>query len=1160
VPTFRISRGGSFAGLGSLDPFGTSRGGLGRYQMSDVASLNATEAYAVAVGWQNGTVTDAGYIASLEKALALETQGTTAWITANNKLGDARYTIARNALVNQVNLASTSAQRLGALEALLVADQAHRATMAADNEQQRELSFRILSTQADIRQTRYGDLVEQLNAGYLQTDDLINFVKQAQTDSVGAPDADDWKRTMDDLVGRKNDEYMAVLAQDYQQGRDPHGKKFLAAIDAQMALLVPGSPKYEALARQREDLGKAIRADTLATAHADVYDRWQRGKLTDDQYLKDLERAVKEAPAGSRERADAEQRLVMTRFSLAEDKLRDNVNRKSPGAVSALIRFYESAMRTMVPGSQRARQIASTLRDLRAMGSAGGGGGGGSGTGSSIKGIEKVLFPGEPWKVVAGATKDKNGRPIPRGSVLSALTINASNTTERGWFNKNLARLNAAEQLGATTWVFLDKNGNEFEIAYSDDLHRQFLTAGIAAWDAWRVNAKTAKTALQAAGERFSKEKALASLNRGIVMDEYGDRFSALERDKQDALLTGNISLYISAVGQQRNLIRDAGGIEGDPSKVETSRENMTAPLTPDQLDRLASDIDKIAPFQPDPLHPDDPLNMDGDRIMWAINTGVLTYDAYQAPDGTPAVRNVQLHDDVAKGTGAYWTQNGGGQTILVTPFDRPADFEPVTRIEDGKEVLAFAYRTQLAPVITYNDDPSLAAAFAREQTDTSKQNTTLWLKPTQSLTATVTAVVTTFSGGKVVIGGPSDRAPSIGYGSYGTPAPVSGQGNTARTGGLRFATGQGVPLYKQKVFGWIPDGQGGFTRGYSTWVSVEPPGTAGAIWMRLSEGGTAPTVMLDPSLPTRFGQQPSATFGFQDDGSLGMYGADGKVGPLPAEMFKYTRFWRVDDARGAAEAGTGAKGVDFDWTIARFDGAIDTWRPLTGRPERESMDTIGTNGEMVQRPYNEVAATVEQRTARLARARGTGPSRNTDTDTYYDPVAKKWKSDLVAPPTTSSAARARDSWWADVPAPPPDLSAAGRLRGVLGSSALQGAITPGMTAAKMRSGPLPVGRTAINSVPASASTIPVLTPTTGFNITPTIRPVTPTIRPVTPISIKPRNVDQAPTALRPPVPIYTGPLGRTPGPTSTPTPTPSPTANSRETPILRPISKPVPK
>ena len=1163
MPTFRISRGGSFAGLGSLDPFGTSRGGLGRYQMSDVASLNATEAYAVAVGWQNGTVSDAAYIASLEKALALEPAGTTGWITANNKLGDARYTIARNALVNQVNMAVSSSTRIAALEALVAHDQARLGSMDPSNEQQRELQYRILSSQADIRQTRYGDMVEQLNAGFLTTDQLIEYVKGAMTASVGAPDADDWKRTMDDLVGRKNDEYMAVLAQDYQQGRDPQGKKFLAAIDAQLGLLVPGSPKYDALTRQREDLTKAIRADTLATAHADIYDRWQRGKITDAQYLKDLERAVKEAPAGSRERADAEQRLVMTRFSLAEDKLRDDVN-KGKASVGQLIRFYESTLRSMVPGSQRARQIAATIRDLRALGGSGSGSGSGEPKGT-IKGIAKVLFPGEPWKVVAGATKDVNGRPIPKGSILSALTLNASNSTERGWFNKNLARLAAAEQLGATTWLFLDKNGNEFEIAYSDDLHRQFLASGIAAWDAWRVNAKTPKAALQAAGERFSKEKALASLNRGLVMDEYGDQFGKLEEEKQEALLTGNIAAYVSATNRQRNLIRDAGGIDGDPSTVATSIENMTAPLTPEQKDRLAYDIDRIAPFQPDPLNPDDPLNMDGDRIMWAIESGVLTYDQYQDVDGSPAVRNVRLVEDVSKGLGAYWTQNAGGQTVLVTPFDRPADFAPITRVVGGKEVMAFAYQAELTPIVTYGADPGdLAANFDRAQTGTNQPVTMLWMKAGQSLMASVTATVTTFSGGKVVIGGPADRGPSMGYGAYGQPTPISGEGNTARTSGLRFAMGQGIKLYSQTIMGWIPDPEGGFMRGKSTWVSVEPPGTAGAIWMRLPEGGKMPEVMFDPDLPTRFGQQPSATFGFGDDGSLGLVGADGKVGPMPPDAYKYARFWRVDDARGAAEVGTGARGMDLDWTVARFDGAIDTWRPAY-RPERETRETIGTNGEMVNRPYNEVAATVEQRAARLARARGTAGPRNVDRDSYYDPVSKRWKSDLVAASAPAGRGLARDRWYEDVDAPPTDLSPAGRLRGVLGSSTLQGAITPGMmSAAKLRSGPLPVGHTTVNSVPAAASSVPTINPVTGFTIQQTVRPPTPGINPVSQVKITPRTqpgTTQVTTPSGGVRPLTVGGAPQQPGTIyeSNPAPVRAPRP-SNETPVLRPISRPVPR
>src|SRR3954471_24584865 len=113
-----MARSGSFSG--TLDPFGRSRGGLGRYNVTgaSIQSLAEAEAYAVAVAWANGEASDADYLASLQKMVGLADPGSSELVTAQNKLDDATYTIGRNDLSRQVNNADTPAQRTAALQKL----------------------------------------------------------------------------------------------------------------------------------------------------------------------------------------------------------------------------------------------------------------------------------------------------------------------------------------------------------------------------------------------------------------------------------------------------------------------------------------------------------------------------------------------------------------------------------------------------------------------------------------------------------------------------------------------------------------------------------------------------------------------------------------------------------------------------------------------------------------------------------------------------------------------------------------------------------------------------------------------------------------------------------------------------------------------------------
>ena len=215
------ARSGSFSGLGSiggltLDPFGGGGGSLGRYEFGDtISSIEAYERYATAVGWQNGTVTDEEYLASLKRAIELASEGTKDRVSAQNAYDDAVYTIGRNKLVRAINNAATDNERISAYQDLIGYDQKKLDTMVTDNEQRREVVDRINGSKADIRSTRWSQLVRRYNENKTGNAQLLDFAKRALKDATGAADQQTWADRVDEFSQRIADEHLSQLQQDY---------------------------------------------------------------------------------------------------------------------------------------------------------------------------------------------------------------------------------------------------------------------------------------------------------------------------------------------------------------------------------------------------------------------------------------------------------------------------------------------------------------------------------------------------------------------------------------------------------------------------------------------------------------------------------------------------------------------------------------------------------------------------------------------------------------------------------------------------------------------------------------------------------------------------------------------------------------------------------
>lgn len=617
-----MARSGAFGT--TLDPFGKSWGGLGRYNVTGdtIQSLAELEAYAVAVAWGNGVASDEAYLESLRKLRDLEQPGSRGYITAQNKLEDAEYTIGRNKIAAGINAATGDQERLTALRALLNFDRERLTKMTPDNEQYREQIARIASTEGTIRQTEYGILVELVNNGQGTFEQLLDMARRNLALSAGQPDQADWEKAVVDVEERMWDEKLSIAMQDYEHER-ASGEQVLALMDQRLRMLMPGSPGYLAMERQREDFAESVRRTDNQERDTEAYNKWQSGKMSDASWLAYLSKRVSEEKPGSAEQAELKTRLSQYTFSLGEDKLRYQLDAATPGssawnsARQRLIGFYTSYQATLNRGSKEWRTVDLAIRNLRAAGASSGGTGGNSG--GSVTTSKNI-----PTDTTLSAVSNAPGAPP---GLKDLLRINPKNNGSMRWFKINRDNILTAVNNGSKTWRFVDLDGKMYDVPLAgamvreiDQLYVEHATVRLGA-------AKTFNARTVALGELDRAIEQQGRHGGQLTMDVYTKTFQAIETEKQVALAANRMGDYLNLVLDQQKLMAYVMGIKvnpvtGEPQEPVDITNNRNPALSGSMLDRIANDMEGMQPYQPNPNEPG--YNTGGDKVLWLYGNGYL--------------------------------------------------------------------------------------------------------------------------------------------------------------------------------------------------------------------------------------------------------------------------------------------------------------------------------------------------------------------------------------------------------------------------------------------------------------------------------------------------------------------------------------------------------
>ncbi len=970
-------RSGSFGGFGSLSPFGGGTGGFGKYGIGaapgDVGQtadqVAAYEAYVAAVGWQNGQVSDAAYLASLATAAAGATPGTQAAVSAQNKLEDASYTIARNEYVATVNNAGDTASRVAALQQLIAFDQSHLAGMTPDNEQYRELEGRILGLQADVRQTQYGDLVERYNSGLATTDDLLAFARNALGETAGTGDATTWQRTLASLVDRQKQEKLTGLYQDYQQGRIT-ASDLLGALQTHLSEVNADSPDGQDLRRRIEDL-TAQEAQRVKNAAAQkLYEDFQGGKISDASYLLRLKRAVDAEGPGTVARHEAEQRFAAASFSLAEDKLRYEIARGSKTAVASLVSLYRSYQATMNPGSKQFRDLQLSIDRLKSSGSGGGVSKGTKADLAWVAGTKKLTALPPGFEVHPGL--DVNGKKLPKGALAALFAVDGSKATQRSWFALNLGNARDAQLHGADRMLFVPPGS---AVSYQIDFRPSMLV------QLERANVKMEQVAvtlaqngppktLTAAWRRLATaSKDLRDAQTQLLYEDFADRMKDLKLAQAQALTRQDFASYMNMTAEMAATVGDLAGrpmgtIEsqpflatGEPNPAYAPLDLSASGLTTDQQATVLAIANAISPRVGDQMNPN--FNPDGDPLLELMANQQEGQPAIWARDlagqgsytASGFDRNQVFFQQLTEGARA-------GQVVAVTRLNNPDLFVmvPTTNPDGSEGPTTPAYMApgsgrivvQLPPTYT----PGSAAGQTVEQMAAARRQIpgTFLVSPEVSQPVEVRSGLTRV---KATIGPPT-----------GVP------GRAAGYGGVRSPSQEtisDISLDVQTVAGF----EG---RKRVLWVSLD-----GKNWLRMADiayerdpktgelvpvpgGPAAPTIVLDPRIRVR--RDPKT-------GALVFTAPAGMVLTNPGQ-FGSSHFWNDNDATSISQLGTGAPGADL---LTATTDAAGSLRVSAPRPEREIVDPQDYDPQTGQALVDSKGRPVSLATWKAYRA-GTAPAQ----------------------------------------------------------------------------------------------------------------------------------------------------------------------------------------
>lgn len=362
-------RGGSFGGPG-FGPFKTGGGDFSKYDLGGMQSEQAQlDKYAASVAWNNGMLSDEGYVHALAVYLGTTEKGSRERIAATDELADVRYTIGRNTRVRTITNDSVgTGARISGWNDLISFDRAHLSTMTQDNQQWAELSSRIAQEQGHLRKEGWAALVARYNNGHVTTQRMLSAARRLAAQSAGGPDHADWAKQVTDFVQRGLGEQQATLEYAYKNAKPgaaaAAGKAVLSFLDGRLGTMDQTGPAYITLARYRDQWAQKLHTNEVTARDSAMDQSYQLGHVTDDAYLAYYQKRATTAPSGSDEQRSMRAKLLSVAFSTSENRARGVFTKT--GDPSQLIDVYLGAQAGMTRGSAAWTNLNAQIASLQA--------------------------------------------------------------------------------------------------------------------------------------------------------------------------------------------------------------------------------------------------------------------------------------------------------------------------------------------------------------------------------------------------------------------------------------------------------------------------------------------------------------------------------------------------------------------------------------------------------------------------------------------------------------------------------------------------------------------------------------------------------------------------------------------------------------------------
>jgi hypothetical protein len=365
------ARGGGFGSIGQ-GPFRTGQGGFGQYLIGDDgANLDALRKQKAQIQWSNGTITDSQYLSELSWYLGRQEKGTSQFLSAQDDLQDARYSIGRNRIVNAVNRSASTADRIANLTKLIRWDQRRARGMRGDNEQARELRERISDAEAQIRDARYGDEVRRFNDNRRSTEQMLRYARRMAAESRGSADAQQWADRVSEWEDRRWDEDFEDAKVAYTKARSSTngdirgtGNVVIQMLQSRLSGMSQDSPGYKQYQRALRDQRATIEEDVWARRASNMRVALDEGQASEEDYIAFLYERSQSLPKGSTARQQARSEFLSETFRLGEARIENGI-RSGELEADAAVDFYQGYLATMQPTAQKYSEIMEKIRGYR---------------------------------------------------------------------------------------------------------------------------------------------------------------------------------------------------------------------------------------------------------------------------------------------------------------------------------------------------------------------------------------------------------------------------------------------------------------------------------------------------------------------------------------------------------------------------------------------------------------------------------------------------------------------------------------------------------------------------------------------------------------------------------------------------------------------------